>query len=303
MYTCTGVLELRMKRLTNMWVSLIFFLLLSNIQFVENSKILVIAAHMGKSHFDVLEPFLEKLADRGHKLLVISHFPQQPPLANYRDVDLRGTLPTNKTVDFIALKDVHGSQVQSISRLSMWGEVTCEKTLEHSYVQILIKSNETFDLFITEQFNTDCFLAFAHKFSIPVIIFSTTTLMPWAPGKVGNPDNPSYIPLLFSPSIDKMDFAERLWNTFWYLFYQLHHPILMDAPAYKIAKKHFGESLPAMSLLARNTSLILVNNHFSLNRPRPLVPGVVEVAGIHIKPAKKLPEVRHISIIPAPNIS
>jgi glucuronosyltransferase len=140
-------------------------------------------------------------------------------------------------------------------------------------------------------FNTDCFLAFAHKFKIPIIGFSTCVFMPWTPGRVGNPDNPAYIPTQFVNSSDKMNFVERFINTFWYIFHKLHYPFLTDAPAHRIAKRHFGESLPALSDLARNTSLIFVNNHFSLNGPRPLVPGVIEVAGIHIQPPKPLPKV------------
>ncbi|PNF35871.1 hypothetical protein B7P43_G09429 [Cryptotermes secundus] len=114
--------------------------------------------------------------------------------------------------------------------------------------------------------------------------------MPWANSRFGNPDNPSHVPLYSGQSTGKMIFSERLLNTFWYLFHKLHHLFLMEARANKFARKHFGESLPALSQLARNTSLIFVNRHFSLNGPRPLVPGVIEVAGIHMKPVKKLPE-------------
>ena len=71
----------------------------------------------------------------------------------------------------------------------------------------------------------------------------------------------------------------------------------MNAPAHRIAKQRFGESLPVLSLLARNTTLILVNNHIISNGPRPLVPEVTQVAGIHFKPTMKLPEVRRVPII------
>jgi glucuronosyltransferase len=258
----------------------------------ENSKILVVFSHIGRSHFDVFESYLEQLAARGHELLVISHFPRKHPTVNYKDIDLRGITKVNQTVNIISYADVpHMGQIQSAFLLSEWAAEACEKTCEHPDVQKLIKSDDKFDLLITEMFNTDCFLAFAHKFKIPIIGFSSCVFMPWTPDRVGNPDDPAYIPTHFVASSDKMNFSERLLNTFWYLFHKLHYPFLTDAPAYKIAKKHFGESLPALSHLARNTSLILVNNHFSVNRPRPLVPGVVEVAGIHIKPAKALSKV------------
>lgn len=112
---------------------------------------------------------------------------------------------------------------------------------------------------------------------------------PWTPASLGNLDNPSYIPILFAQSSNKMSFFERFSSTFWYSFHHVHHPLPMNAPSRRIPKQCFGESLPALSFLARNTTLILVNNHFTSNGPRPLVPGVIEVAGIHFKPTKKLP--------------
>ncbi|KAJ9574468.1 hypothetical protein L9F63_008356, partial [Diploptera punctata] len=195
------------------------------------------------SHFAAFEGYFEELAARGHKLLVVSHFPREKIVPSYRDLDLRGSLPTKKTVnimDFQKMKNAK-SELQSAFTLSTWGNLVCEKTLEHPEVKNLIHSDEKFDLLITESFNTECFLAFGYKFQIPIISISTS-------------------------------------------------PILQDFPGHKIARKHFGDSLPAFSELARNTSLIFVNTHFSLNAPRPLVPGVVEVAGIHVKPPKKLPE-------------
>jgi glucuronosyltransferase len=262
-----------------------------------NYKILAMFPHSGKSHFDVFKPYLEQLAAKGHQLLVISHFPRQHSTQNYEDIDLRGTLPTNKTINIVAFKNItHGGQVRSAFRLGAWGSLVCEKTVQNPQVKSLITSSATFDLFITEEFNTDCFLAIAHKFQIPVITFSSCSFWPWTPARLGTPDNPSYIPIQFAQSSNKMNFFERFSNTFWYLFHHIHHPFLMDAPAHRITKQHFGESLPYLSLLARNTSLIFVNNHFSLNGPRPLVPGVIEVAGIHIKPTEKLPEVRRVPI-------
>jgi glucuronosyltransferase len=259
----------------------------------DSFKILGIFTHIGKSHFDVYEPYLEELAARGHQVTIISHFPKKHAIFNYKDIDLRGTTTLNETVNILSYMVIpQMGQISSAFILSQWGAEACEKTLEHPNVQELIQSDEKFDLLITEMFNTDCFLAFAHKFKIPIIGFSSCVFLPWTPGRIGNPDNPAYIPTQFVFSSDKMKFNERFLNTFWYIFHNLHYPLLMDAPAHKIARLHFGESLPALSQLARNTSLILVNNHFSLNRPRPLVPGVIEVAGIHIKPAKALPKVR-----------
>ena len=268
------------------------FLICSAFQNVEPAKILSIFGHIGKSHFDSYKPYLEQLAIKGHEIVSISHFPRKKPLQNFKDIDLRGTFVINKTVGIIEFQNIEDlGNVASLLMLGNWGSLACEKTLEHPEVQKLIHSDEQFDLLITEVFNTDCFLAFAHKFKIPVIAFSTCLYMPWHTDRIGEPDNPSYLPIHFVKSSNRMNFFERLLNTFWQMFHKIGSIYFLDAKDHKIASKHFGDSLPPFSELAKYTSLILINNHFSLNRPRPHVPGVIEVGGIHITPAKKLPKV------------
>jgi len=62
----------------------------------------------------------------------------------------------------------------------------------------------------------------------------------------------------------------------------------MDAAA----KEFFGPNTPHVEDLEKELSLVIYNNHFSLNGPRPLVPGTIEAGGMHIKPSSDpLPKV------------
>lgn len=63
-------------------------------------------------------------------------------------------------------------------------------------------------------------------------------------------------------------------------------------PSNKLAKEFFGPGLPDLDDLVRNTSLLMVNSHFSLNHARPTVPNFVEVGGLHIHDSKPLPKVK-----------
>lgn len=58
-----------------------------------------------------------------------------------------------------------------------------------------------------------------------------------------------------------------------------------------IAREFFGDTLPDLQELAYNTSLVLVNSHFSINEARPMVPNFVEIGGIHIDDLQTLPKV------------
>lgn len=53
--------------------------------------------------------------------------------------------------------------------------------------------------------------------------------------------------------------------------------------------------LPSLDEIERNRSLNFINSHRGLDVPLPLLPTEVPVAGIHLRPAKPLPQVRTVS--------
>ena len=398
-------------------IHIIFILAVVNLSF--SSNILVVIPYMIKSHFIVFDQYLQSLAARGHKLLVISHYPKQKPLCNYVDIDLKDStneLPleelfgsgngdcmkrehtfsldvksaintknvgrtsssqnkTNKSINFqsgdylnlqfcrnkhsithheaidknsshtfhIDVKNqtklnksnfcrnideeilenysdyvkVHkkcipkttvsetntsmnfftfemianGNLMKGTKRRYDTNLKTCEDIFVNTNVIKILSSKVKFDILLAELFVTDCFLAFSHIFQIPIIALLSCYPVPWANSRYGNPDNPSYIPVVYGTYSSRMNFIERMINSVSYTYHKLIYSLFHDGPAYKIAVKHLGSDLPPLSEMAKNTSLVLVNSHFSLNSARPNVPGVVEVAGIHISPPGILPQV------------
>ena len=146
---------------------------------------------------------------------------------------------------------------------------------------------------ITEIFVEDCFTAFAYKFNAPLISFVTSMLFPYASMRVGNPDNPSYVTAYYTGTSDKMSFYHRVVNTLNYAYSTVRYHYSSLVPNHKIATKYFGNSLPPLENIIKNTSIIFVNSHNSVTQSRPFVPSIVEVGGIHIKKFDPLPKVRH----------
>lgn len=262
---------------------------------VAGYKILGILPHPGKSHFDVFEPLLKALAVKGHEVTVISHFPQQQSLKSYRDVSLKGTAPP--LVDAFNVDNYKGAWYEKYLGnflLAYFGYKSCVTGLSSRQMQDFLRSNQTFDLIIMEYFNTDCYLGFAHKFNAPIISVGSCTLMPWLNERFANPDNPAYIPLNLLRHSDHMSFLERVDNTIGYVYSSIMSFLLMEIPSNILAKRYFGDDVPNLREIAYNTSLMLENVHFSLSFPRPQVPSIIDVGGIHIGTVKKLPEVSNI---------
>jgi glucuronosyltransferase len=259
---------------------------------VSSARILALFPYIGKSHFDVFEPFVKELAARGHHVVVLSHFPQKQPIANYTDISLVGSITTDPT-HRIDLQNMSGIKMLKfgVKELSALLE-SCDRMLSFHTVQELLNSQVNFDLIITETFVTDCFLPFVHKFKAPHIAMSSCVMMPWSNDRMGNPDNPSYIPSHGTWFSDKMNFSERFFNVIANIVSKFIFHAIEGILTQSYVRKQFGDDVPSLSDIARNTDLLLVNTHFSVNRPRPLVPGIVEVGGLHIKPPKKLPKVQ-----------
>jgi glucuronosyltransferase len=60
---------------------------------------------------------------------------------------------------------------------------------------------------------------------------------------------------------------------------------------------NYTDNFPPVWELEYKTSLVLLNTHFSLSYPKPITPNYVQVGGMHVKPPKKLPQVRNLKLI------
>ncbi|KAJ8883309.1 hypothetical protein PR048_015152 [Dryococelus australis] len=256
----------------------------------ENARILGVFQFNGKSHFIVFEALMKALAAKGHQVVVVSHFPQKNPVPNYTDIDVSGIVPNvfdNISMD-IALS---WKALPMANFIWEYTSETCRKVMDHPKGQALLKSTESFDLVVTEIFGSECTIGFGKKFNAPLVNVISSAAHHWTHSRIGNPDHPAYIPCYFLPYTGKMDFWQRLTNTMHNVLLNIGNTIYSYNTASLIMQEYFGEDTPSVQELIKNTSLVLVNSHFSINWPRPAVPAFVEVGGMHIPTPKKLPEV------------
>jgi glucuronosyltransferase len=100
----------------------------------------------------------------------------------------------------------------------------------------------------------------------------------------------SYVPHPFLTYTDKMTFAQRLSNTihsyletFMYKLYHLPNQRNLYQQYFPNAKKSFDE-------MYKSSAIIFLNNHVASSSPRPYLPNMIEIGGIHVEPSKPLPE-------------
>lgn len=164
-------------------------------------------------------------------------------------------------------------------------------TLRHPAFQKLMNSpDEHFDIIILEIFLNEAMFGLAEHFKAPIIGFSTFGASKWTTDLVGTPSPPSYVPNAMLGFTDKMSFVQRVGNTLVAIFDYLYVDFVYLPKHNKIYKEIFPNSKTSMSNLRKNTSLVLLNQHVSLNYPRPYNPNMIEVGGLHVnRVAKPLP--------------
>lgn len=272
-----------------------YFLLVLFIEFqtqpVRCKNILAVFPHMGMSHFNMYEAYVQKLAERGHTVTLVAWHNVTKIHANIKSIGIGDNSGDSFHVN-LAHYEATPKILQTWTELQVLndaGQKSCQQGLTHPKIKALCESKQKFDLVVVEYFNTDCFAVLAHLFKAPLMGIFSSPPLPWHNDRMGNPDNPSYIVSVFSGFTSQMDFTSRIKNTIGLTFAKAYHKMYYAGPAEKLIKKNFGTGIPKLADIVSTTSVFLVNSHFSLLQSRPLVPGVVEVGGLHVQPPKKLP--------------
>lgn len=164
-----------------------------------------------------------------------------------------------------------------------------EKTLNHTKLQDLIKSNEKFDVLILPQFMNDGLKALAHHFNAHLVLFSQTDPNSWFNHMVGNPSLPSFYPEMMLNFPNNMSFFQRLQNTL-FKFISMANTYLLIYPKQNALIQKYIPNPVDLNDAMYNISLVLLNSHPSLFVAKPTVPCMVEIGGFHVEPPKKLPK-------------
>ncbi|XP_059480683.1 UDP-glucosyltransferase 2-like [Neocloeon triangulifer] len=262
-------------------ISLACFLMFA-VSAAQGARILGLFGVSGKSHNNFFSALTLELANRGHNLTILTSFPTKKSSANYREISV--DVMEKFSANFSPFKHVSEGMLNQLgSMLSMFLQL-CPSVLSSPQVKPLL--NEEFDLVIISTFFNQCFLPFGQFNNAPMIGISPAGSLGMGMD-MANPEPPSYVPSLFLPLTSKMTFPERLLNTVMTGLIKFLAKYYLKPSMHESAKQFFGPNIPSIEEMERSLSLVIYNNHFSLNSPRPMVPGCVDAGGMHIKQNKE----------------
>ncbi|CAL8107618.1 unnamed protein product [Orchesella dallaii] len=271
--------------ITAISVSVLFSTLITH---VTTSKILFLLPIASKSHKNVFDPLIDALLSRGHELTVVS--------------------PVKSSKNYTNLREIHPVTVEEISNSpAMSGgnmfenrrkgklavllsfdntfiEEVCHKFYRNEEINGILKTREKFDLAFVNAVPNQCVLGLVNYLNIPHIYLGSLPLTNAHIGGVGGFFPRSFVPSPFSPFIDKMSFMERVIN---FIIEMLSGHLYYQKQSSDIYRQYLGNDIPTVEEIDRNVSMIFMNTNFLLTFPRPLLPDIVEVGGMHCKYGRK----------------
>ncbi|XP_061387713.1 UDP-glycosyltransferase UGT5-like, partial [Musca vetustissima] len=253
------------------------------LQATHGAKILSVFPYSGPSQYIFISPLLKALAEKGHEVTSISTFPQKEKLKNFRDVPvMENSKVFDEMITEMTTETTKKSFFEEFVELSSLGVMVSSNVLENSEVKQLLK-NEKFDLIIIEVLSTESLLGLGEYFQAPMIGVSTFGTINFIDYLTANPSPPSYIPHMSLDYGNHMSLWERTVNVLSYLVDEVCFNYLILPGQEQVYRKYFPNAKLSLDEARRNVSLVLLNDHFTLRAPRPYVPNMIEVGGLHIK--------------------
>lgn len=258
------------------------------------SKVLMVLPLGSASHKNIFTPIAQKMGEKGHEVTIVSMYSSDSKGSTalaYKDVVAESAREamlsaTGEFNVFNIHRESRNVNSEVMKKVIKNLPEYCDAFLRDPAVQEAWSDKP--DLIMLPAFMNECGLALVHKFQVPFIYVTTSGLTPWTADIMGNPEHPAYVPNQYLSYSDEMTLWERVVNSVARLASPAARRLFVMKRLEGVVQKFLGDDTVSLEEVERNASLVLVNSHHSLGFPRPLNPNVIEVGGMHCRPAKSL---------------
>ncbi|NXO03690.1 UD11 glucuronosyltransferase, partial [Rhinopomastus cyanomelas] len=262
--------------------------LLCLLRVAAGGKLLVVP--VDGSHWLSMREVLDVLKQKGHEIVVVAPEAtlQIKPSESY--TLKRHAVPyTQEEMEegfqaFVKLTLEGGSFLQRFSkvhqgmkRIAELSVSACEHLLNNKELMRYLEETK-FDAIFTDPV-APCGPILAQHLSLPSVFFLRGVPCGLDFEATQCPNPPSYVPRGFTLHSDHMDFLQRVKN----LVFDLSNYFLCDVfyePYIKLASRFLQRDVTVKDLLSQG-SIWLVRLDFVLDYPRPLMPNMVFIGGVH----------------------
>lgn len=268
------------------------------VEYSMPSRILFLMPICSKSESHLLNPLAQSMLDRGHHVTLVSCASSSIKHKNLTEIipvtplDQGSLEPGNENVlDMRRAKDDFISKEAFTADMSFYTD-RCHQTFQNEEFNItVLQQNNSYDLAVTGAMANDCFLGVIYKMNVPFIQLASIPVPKCVTDYTGFRVPLSFVPNPMAELTHEMSLQERLENTIGTWVMTFFNEQFFMKIGEKIYRQYLGDELPTAKVLRAKASMIFSNSHFSINFPRPHLPSVVEIGGVHCRPAKPLNKV------------
>lgn len=258
----------------------------------ESARILCVFQMPAVSHQATFQPIARELSLRGHEVISVTPRPiKDKSLINLTEID------TSYTYEIII---GHGFEFFMSKENSVHTKIQKIFALYDDYAQAIFENEEfkriytdpqqKFDLIIAQIYISPIMLALSAKFNAPIIGVSSMGGWSGTHVAIGNPNPPALYSEMFLHYNGDLSFYERVKSTLYFLWTRFYLYFIAIPRCDVIAKKYLGQDLPYLSDIERSVSALFLNINPIFYTPRPMVPTVVPLGFMHVRPPKELPQ-------------
>ncbi|XP_050538592.1 UDP-glucosyltransferase 2-like [Daktulosphaira vitifoliae] len=251
---------------------------------LECARILAIEMRGGISHWNFMRAVLLPLTERGHQVTVFTPF-LDGHRENYTEIDLSKIIPLKVG---LMVKDslVYNGPFHLMLHIPEMTRAHCNLLFDDTRIQNILKNHGRFDIVLLEPMASECGSYFALKLKIPLVYVIPTPMITYMEMEfTGHLSNPTVISNIMAKTATPKSFNERLSNAV-LLFFSIFTMKFLNSKLSHANPKSFDVENPI------KPTILFVNTHTITEPSRPYSPNVVQLGGIHLKPAGKIPEVR-----------
>lgn len=257
---------------------------------VEASKILFISPSPALSHNLFYQPIVKELAQRGHNVTFVAGDLIPSNNTQIQQINIRfetyGAINLGET--FYKIQQEKPRRITIFHYLTPIVIQTIDLILSNPEIQAL--RTQFFDLVIFEHLNNPILMGLKQWFNCPMIGISSLDLMIPGFDSVGSVTFPSYYADYWMNSGPDLTFWERMENFIYAVEYRWFYFSTFMGQQQVIFDKHFkgGGSLLK---LEREIDLVIVNSNPIFHNPKPTVPAIIEIGGLHHRETEGLNKV------------
>ncbi|KAM9742726.1 UDP-glucuronosyltransferase 2B4-like isoform 10-T10 [Dama dama] len=296
-----------MNKMSMKWFSLLLLLQLT-CYFSSGSCGRVLVWPVEFSHWMNMKAVLDELVMRGHEVTVLISSASTITDAKKPSAFKFEIFPVSLTKDDfeIAVKNLLEKWTY-MAKNSFWTNVSsfrglrsllfefsgmlmkvCKEVVLNKKVMTKLQESR-FDVLLADAVGP-CGELLTEILGIPLVYslrFSPGHLFEKYSGKLPFP--PSYVPVIFSALSDHMTFMERVKNMIYVLYFDFWFQTFDEKAWDEFYSEVLGRPTTLVELMGK-AEMWLIRNYWDFSFPRPRLPNVEFVGGLHCKPAKPLPK-------------